>query len=152
MSSNDPERDQQPQPLGPEPTAPISQEAAARAAAEADAARASGADEGKTLADAIDQRMYVGGTEEPTPPLSEEMDTGVAAGDPFRESDEAAAKHPPDVPFPAGNPDTVIDESPETPATVVPPTTGTGSSIAIGCIAAAVVIVLVVILVLTLVS
>jgi hypothetical protein len=161
MSTNDPERDQQPQsqpqPLDPEPRpaeppAPISHEAATRAAAEADAARAGGTGEGKSLADAIDQRMYIGGTE-PVPGTGQDMDSVPEAGDPFRESDLAAAERPPDVQFPAGNPETIYDESPETPATRPPSaTTGTGSSIAIGCVVAAVVIVLIVILVLTIVS
>jgi len=96
---------------------------------------------------------------EPVPSLGENMDNLQPHGDPFQEADEAAAERPPEVQFPAGNSATVYDESPETPATVDPAqvrdavtTTGTGSSIAIGCVVAAVVIVLIVILVLTLVS
>jgi hypothetical protein len=149
MSTNDPKSEHQPiDPARdqPETLPPISYDAAASGGAEADAARATGTEEGEQLADAIDRRMYVGGS----PAAS--GDAGTVPGDPFRESDEAAAPHPPDVPPPAGTVETVYDESPETPATVPPATTGTGSSIAIGCIAAAVVIVLIAVLVLTIVS
>ena len=161
MSTNDPKPENQPIDSGQdaqEAPPPMSYDAAARAAEEADAARATGTDEGRELADAIDQRMYFGGSE-PAPGTSEEMDNVPPAGDPFLESDVAAATQPAGAPPPAGNPATIYDESPETPATVDPAqvreattTTGTGSSIAIGCIAAAIVVVLIAVLVLTIIS
>lgn len=159
MSTNDPKpenRPVDPEQQQPETPPPISYEAAARGAEEAEAARASGTEEGEQLADAIDQRMYFGGPGD-EPDSAADAASAPPAGDPFEEADAAAAGRQ-GVPFPAGTAETVIDESPETPATVDPAsardaaTTGTGSSIAIGCIAAAIVVVLIAVLVLTVIS